>query len=110
MNKYFIENDMCEAEEVVGNMTNQIRTACSEWFDNEEKLQCPAAFEETARIGGIAQIAGLLFAPVFGVFADSIDVVAAMGITAAFAAVAYGLIGLDTTPGDAVSSVLAVLW
>lgn len=106
VNKSFIDDNLCEAS----NSTEVALSFCAESFGNDNKLECPAAFTETSRITGIAQVAALVTAPLFGVLGDCLEVTTALAISAFFSVVAYGLIGLDINPQDPISYLLAVLW
>ena len=109
VNKSFIDDDLCGDGEY-GNSSENIASVCAETFGNENKLSCPAGFTETSRITGIAQVAALVTAPFFGFLGDWLDVSTALAISALFSVVAYGLIGLNISPNDPLSNLLAVLW
>mmetsp|Transcript_7053 Transcript_7053/g.9191 ORF Transcript_7053/g.9191 Transcript_7053/m.9191 type:complete len:813 (+) Transcript_7053:284-2722(+) len=99
VNKHYIDEGLCVTESY-SNVTDAITTVCGELLENEDEVECPAAFTHTSRVSGIANTAALLFSPLAGYLSDKLDPVKSVGIAAVIGCISYALVGIVDDVND----------
>lgn len=113
INRYYIANDLCDpsrlSNETLDN-NEEFATCGGQSIENQDKMSCPAAFTQTAIVGGIAQTTALVGALAVGYMCDKIGGVKSVLVSSVLCFFFYGSALFISSPLSKSTYCIAVLW